>query len=78
MQIEGQSCMMLVPRPLRKGRTQQQGGARYGCDIWSKGTDYSAVDSRGGTVHGVCVRAAHTLDTVFQKFVHIELAMLTW
>ena len=26
----------------------QQGGTRYGCDIWSGGTDYSAVDSPGG------------------------------
>ena len=27
---------------------QQQGGTRYGCDIWSGGTDYSAVGSPGG------------------------------
>ena len=58
------------------------GGTRYGCDIWSRGTDYSAVDSLGGLLsRGDCpwrVRAAHTLDTAFQKFVHTELAMLTW
>jgi len=41
-----------------KGRSRQQGGTRYGCDILSGGTYYSAVDSpgdrfRGGTVHGM-------------------------
>jgi len=44
-----------------KGDHWQQGGTRYGCDIWSGGTDYSAMDSlgdhcRGGTVHGMTVR----------------------
>ena len=28
----------------------QQGGTRYGCNIWSGGTDYSARDSSGGPV----------------------------
>jgi len=31
-----------------RGDRRQQGGTRYGCDIWSGGTDYSAVDSLGG------------------------------
>jgi len=46
-----------------RGDRRQQGWTRYGCNIWSRGTDYSAVDSpggplsrgdyfRGGTVHG--------------------------
>ena len=35
----------------------QQGGTRYGCDIWSGGTDYSAVDSPGGPLsRGDCPR----------------------
>jgi len=32
-----------------RGDHQQHGRTRYGCDIWSRGTDYSAVDSPGGT-----------------------------
>jgi len=28
----------------------RRGGTRYGCDIWSGGTDYSVLDSRGGTL----------------------------
>ena len=30
-----------------RGDRRQQGGTRYGCDIWSRGTDYSAVGSPG-------------------------------
>ena len=54
---------VLWQRQLRKGRSQQQGGpsaaggTRYGCDIWSGGTGYSAVDSPGGSVsRGDCPR----------------------
>ena len=41
-----------------RGDRRRQGGTRYGCDIWSGGTDYSAVGSpvgplSRGTVHGV-------------------------
>jgi len=31
-----------------RGDCQLQGEIRYCCDIWSGGTDYSAVDSLGG------------------------------
>ena len=31
----------------QRGDSWQQGGTRYGCKIWSGGTDYSAVDSLG-------------------------------
>jgi len=34
------------------GRHQQQGGTRYGCDIWSGGTDYSTMDSPGDYFRG--------------------------
>ena len=35
----------------------QQGGTRYGCDIWSGGTNYSAVDSPEGPLfRGDCPR----------------------
>ena len=48
---------VLWQRPLRKGHSRQQGGTRYGCDIWSGGTDYSAVDSPGGPLsRGDCPR----------------------
>ena len=60
----------LWQRQLRKGCSRQQGGlsaaeddhrqqrgTRYGCDIWSGGADYSAVERfRGGTVHAVTVQ----------------------
>ena len=45
---------VLWQRQLRKGCSRQQGGpsasgeTRYSCEIWSRGTDYSAVDSPGG------------------------------
>jgi len=41
-----------------RGDHRQQGGNRYSCEIWSRGTDHSAVDIpgdrfQGGTVHAV-------------------------
>jgi len=40
-----------------RGERRQQGGTRYGCNIWSRGTDYSAVDSPGGPLlRGDCPR----------------------
>ena len=44
---------VLWQRQLQKGCSRQQGGpsaaggTRDGCDIWSGGTDYTAVDSPG-------------------------------
>ena len=32
-----------------KAAVGSRGETKYGCDIWSGGTDYSAVDSPGGT-----------------------------
>ena len=44
-----------------RGDHRQQGGTRYGCDIWSGGTDYSAVDSPGGPLsRGNCPRRDST------------------
>ena len=40
-----------------RGDRRQQGGTRYGCDIWSGGTNYSAVHSPGGPLsRGDCPR----------------------
>ena len=38
----------LWQRQFWKGCSRQQGGTRYSCEIWSGGTNYSAVDSPGG------------------------------
>ena len=45
-------------RPWQGWDHPQQGGTRYGCDIWSGGTIYSAMDGPGnrywgGTIHSV-------------------------
>ena len=40
-----------------RGDRRQQGGTRYGGHIWSRGTDYSALDSPGGPLsRGDCPR----------------------
>ena len=45
----------------------QQGGTRYGCDIWSGGIDYSAVDSPGGPLfRGDCPWRDRYKDTMYQ------------
>ena len=53
-----------VAKAIAKRPQSAAGGTRYGCDIWSGGTDYSAVDSPGGPIilpwtvrgdHGVTV-----------------------
>ena len=54
---------VLWQRQLQKGHSRQQGGTRYGCDIWSGGPIVLQWTVRGdhfqgGTVHGV---TAHSL-----------------
>ena len=47
----------LRQRQLQKGCGWQQGGTRYGCNIWFEGTDYSAMDNPGGPLsRGDCPR----------------------
>ena len=51
----------------------QQGGTRYGCNIWSGGADYSTVDSPGGPLfRGDCPR--HDMPTSSQNAIRVEIS----
>ena len=54
----------------QQGGPSAAGGTRYGGDIWSGGTDYSAVDSPGGPLsRGECPRCDRStaLQTEFRQ-----------
>ena len=51
---------VLWQRPLRKGHSRQQGGTRYGCDIWSGGTTFEGGLSTAWHAYIYICACAHT------------------
>ena len=53
------------------------GGTRYGCDIWSEGTNYSAVDSPGGPLsRGDCPQRDNPSEILESKVTNTQTVII--